>query len=115
MTLLTEHVSSPQCPNVSAVYNSVLATLKDTKIDFPNLNTVKSSLYQHRNTSVNVNYFQKCTRFYLSDRWWWWCYVAVLPLSPENKIINGWFYIASQSPNGENSKKSFASICFSNG
>jgi hypothetical protein len=30
---------------------------------------------------------------------------AVLPLLPEDKIIEGWFYIASLSPDGEQSKK----------
>lgn len=30
---------------------------------------------------------------------------AVLPLLPEDQIMNGWFYVASQSPDDDNSKK----------
>lgn len=55
---LKEKVSAPQCPNVPAIYNSVLATLRDAETDlsadFPDFKNIKSTLYQHRNAAANV-------------------------------------------------------------
>ncbi|KAJ8720634.1 hypothetical protein PYW08_006099 [Mythimna loreyi] len=104
-------LADPEAPAIPTAYNAAVSSLKDTGIDkikeFPALKSIKTTLYKHRNAAFEGIWKKgkqlKLTKDKLTRR-----QVALstaLALLPSDKIIAGWFYVASQSPDDDNSKE----------